>query len=124
MVQKILPCYKCQVHYKQHLTKYPITNEVLLNKDNLQDWVISIHNQVNINNAKNPISFDDAKTLNPPDTCIDDYSINNHNHNHNHNTDNSTYNSNYINNNYIQYYILAIVFISIFIILIFKNIKK
>ena len=73
-LHKILPCYKCQQNYKKHLTQNPLTNHDLKNKENLEKWVISIHNQVNEMNNKKIINVDEAKKLNTcqDDTCQDD----------------------------------------------------
>ena len=54
-IKNILPCFKCQNHYKGHLTNFPITDKVLNNKESLENWVINVHNQVNLMNGKNII---------------------------------------------------------------------
>ena len=69
LIANILPCFKCQQHYKQHLDNTPINSLVLKSRSNLENWVISIHNQVNIINQKNIIPNDTAKQLIIDDTC-------------------------------------------------------
>lgn len=70
-IQNILPCYKCQQHYKQHLQNNPITDTILESKENLENWVINIHNQVNQNNQKSILSFDQARNHIIKDDCQD-----------------------------------------------------
>ena len=50
LLQYMLPCEKCRYNYSQHLSEYPLTDEILSNKDNLLKWVINIHNLSNNNN--------------------------------------------------------------------------
>ena len=52
----ILPCEWCSKNYKQHLQKYPIDN-YLNTKKNLVQWLINIHNEVNIIFNKNTIDY-------------------------------------------------------------------
>lgn len=52
----ILPCEWCSNNYKQHLQKYPIDN-YLNTKKNLVQWLINIHNEVNIIFNKNTIDY-------------------------------------------------------------------
>ncbi len=55
----ILPCHKCRNNYNNHLNIYPITNEVLKNKNNLINWIINMHNLVRkLNNGK-MITYDE-----------------------------------------------------------------
>ena len=44
----ILPCEKCKYHYKDSLVKYPIQLDT---RDELIQWMIDIHNDVNIRNT-------------------------------------------------------------------------
>ena len=75
-VGNILPCGKCQQHYKQHLNKFPISDTVLETKESLENWVITIHNQVNISNNKPTFTFEEARKVIIDDTCIDREYIN------------------------------------------------
>jgi hypothetical protein len=50
-LQYILPCEKCRQNYKIHIQKYPIDN-YLNSKDSLVNWLVKIHNEVNIVNNK------------------------------------------------------------------------
>ena len=40
----VLPCEKCRFNYKIHINKYPLTDEILSNKDDLFKWILNIHN--------------------------------------------------------------------------------
>jgi predicted RND superfamily exporter protein len=54
-IAHILPCDKCKHHYKENLVKYPIQ---LGTRDQLIQWMIDIHNDVNIQNNKPVWSFE------------------------------------------------------------------
>ena len=43
----VLPCYQCAQHYKKHLEMYPISKSVLQTRNNLIEWLIIVHNEVN-----------------------------------------------------------------------------
>ncbi|ADO67478.1 putative Erv-family thiol oxidoreductase [Cafeteria roenbergensis virus] len=73
---KILPCYKCSINYQNHLKINPLTEQILSNKNNLENWVVSIHNQVNKMKHKTYISNEQAKILQQPDDCVDYNKIN------------------------------------------------
>lgn len=68
-IANILPCYKCKQHYSQHLKNMPINNLTLNSKTNLEDWVISVHNQVNLSNQKNILPNNIARQHILDDTC-------------------------------------------------------
>ena len=44
LLKDIIPCIKCRINYENHITKYPLTDKILSNKDNLLRWLINIHN--------------------------------------------------------------------------------
>jgi hypothetical protein len=48
-LQFVIPCEKCRVNYSEHLHKYPLSNNVLENRDNLFNWIVNIHNSVDPN---------------------------------------------------------------------------
>ena len=52
MLGNVIPCRICGDHYKSHLKKHPIDNEILRNKESLMKWGVNIHNIVNKNNGK------------------------------------------------------------------------
>lgn len=45
-IGNVLPCLKCQQHYRTYLSKYPIA-PFLDNRDMLVKWAIDLHNIVN-----------------------------------------------------------------------------
>ena len=57
---KVLPCFKCRNNFKKHLIKLPLTDEVLLNRENLVKWLIDVHNEVNEMIHKPKMSYEDA----------------------------------------------------------------
>ena len=52
----ILPCEWCSKNYIHHLQKYPIDN-YLNTKKNLVQWLINIHNEINIIFKKKTINY-------------------------------------------------------------------
>lgn len=58
-VVNILPCYKCRLNYRNHLNMYPLTEEVMSNKNNLVKWVITMHNLVRKLNKGKEITYDE-----------------------------------------------------------------
>lgn len=56
----VLPCSMCANHYKEHLEKYPLTDDVMSSKENLMKWGIDIHNEVNKMKGKGILSYDNA----------------------------------------------------------------
>lgn len=67
---KILPCFKCRNNYYSHLKTNPINHTVLQSRENLEKWVVSIHNQVNQMNEKPVLDIDVAKSIHPKDDCV------------------------------------------------------
>jgi hypothetical protein len=58
--QIILPCSVCANHYKENLKKVPLTDDILSTRDKLIQWVIDIHNEVNIIKNKKVLSYEEA----------------------------------------------------------------
>ena len=56
-LKNVLPCPTCQEHYGNTLTGYPIK---LDNRQELIEWFIDIHNDVNRNTGKEVYSYDDV----------------------------------------------------------------
>ena len=59
-VQYILPCDICSQNLQRHMSRYPLTNNVLASKDSLINWLIDIHNEVNKQNHKSVYSYNKA----------------------------------------------------------------
>lgn len=45
---KILPCEKCKINFEKHLEIYPINDYVLSSQTTLKNWLLTIHNEINI----------------------------------------------------------------------------
>ena len=46
-LKDVLPCKKCQAHYKENIQKYDLSDN-LDSRQDLVQWLIYIHNEVNI----------------------------------------------------------------------------
>ena len=55
----ILPCEHCRNHYAAHLKKYPIESNNN-SKYELTNWLIQVHNEVNISLGKKTMSYNDV----------------------------------------------------------------
>lgn len=63
-LQPVLPCSLCANNYKRHITEeLPITEAVLTDKESFVKWSIDMHNLVNKETGKLPLSYDDALNL-------------------------------------------------------------
>ena len=58
-LQYVLPCQKCSDNYANHLIKYPIEN-FLGSRNELVEWLINIHNEVNKSIGKKILTKEDA----------------------------------------------------------------
>jgi hypothetical protein len=56
-IAHILPCNMCRDHYKLNLIKHPLDSQVLKNSNNLNEWLIKIHNEVNLISNKKMINI-------------------------------------------------------------------
>tara|TARA_B100000700_G_C14935924_1_gene804277 strand:- start:375 stop:788 length:414 start_codon:yes stop_codon:yes gene_type:complete len=59
-LQNILPCPKCREHYQKNIQEFPIQ---LNSRDELIQWLINIHNNVNKLNNKDILSYEDVKKV-------------------------------------------------------------
>ena len=57
-LQSLLPCEKCRLHFSEYLKKTNIIDYDFSTKDNVINWVYSLHNNVNSINNKKHISID------------------------------------------------------------------
>ena len=71
-----------------HLKIYPITNNVLKNRENLMAWGIKMHNLVNISNNKKEYSIEEGINMikSDDDTCVIDNKVKEYNEKGNWNT--------------------------------------
>jgi hypothetical protein len=60
MLGSVIPCKICGDHYKSHIKKHPIDDEILKDKDSLMAWGVEIHNIVNKNNGKKIYSVEEG----------------------------------------------------------------
>ena len=56
-LQYVLPCPNCQNHYSQNIIKFPIRLE---SRNELVEWLIDIHNEVNKKNNKKVYSYQEV----------------------------------------------------------------
>lgn len=57
---KVLPCKKCRVNFADHLTKLPLTDAVMANRNALFAWTVDLHNEVNKMTGKDVQSVEQA----------------------------------------------------------------
>ena len=62
-VGNVLPCEKCRYNYKNHQKKYPLNDTVLSSKQNLVNWLIDVHNEVNIMNGKKTLNYEEVMNI-------------------------------------------------------------
>lgn len=58
----VLPCSKCQEHYNKHLLNMPL-DEHINSRRELVEWLIELHNQVNISLGKRTYSYDEVMQI-------------------------------------------------------------
>ena len=56
----ILPCGKCQTHYREMIAKNPPPVDSM---DQLSRWFVNLHNQVNMRLGKPTMTYEEAKEL-------------------------------------------------------------
>jgi FAD-linked sulfhydryl oxidase len=56
-LHKTLPCPTCAEHFKENMKKIPIRLE---NRKSLFEWTVDIHNEVNKENKKRILSYEQA----------------------------------------------------------------
>jgi hypothetical protein len=54
----VLPCTTCKVNFKNHLAQNPMSDDVLSSRFDLVNWLINMHNQVNIQNNKPVVTYE------------------------------------------------------------------
>lgn len=58
-LKNVIPCDHCSKHYAKHIQNYPITPH-LDNKKKLIEWLIYIHNKVNISLGKRTYTINEV----------------------------------------------------------------
>ena len=56
-LKHVLPCPTCKEHYAKNLTLKPIN---LKNRDTLVNWLIDVHNSVNVSNGKRKLPYQEV----------------------------------------------------------------
>jgi len=51
-LKNVIPCEKCREHFQLNLKNYPLDDNILNNKNNLIEWLIKVHNEVNTRTGK------------------------------------------------------------------------
>lgn len=77
--KNVLPCDKCKYNLKNHLKKYPLSEEALSSRKNLIVWGIGLHNIVNYYTGKSMLTHTEAiielnKIIDPPKYENNNYS--------------------------------------------------
>jgi len=58
----VLPCAKCKEHYNQHLRDLPL-DQHLNSRRELVEWLITLHNKVNVSLEKRTYTYDEVMQL-------------------------------------------------------------
>lgn len=58
-----LPCMKCRNNFSKHLKTHPITDKVLSSRQNLFNWTVDIHNEVNKIHRKKIWTYEETLPL-------------------------------------------------------------
>ena len=61
-LKNVIPCEQCRKHYAVHIKQYPISPH-LDSKKNLIEWLIYIHNMVNISLNKRTFTTEEVLTI-------------------------------------------------------------
>jgi hypothetical protein len=61
-LKNVIPCDQCKKHYTRHLQDYPITPH-LDSKKSLIEWMIQIHNLVNVSLNKKQFTTEEVLTI-------------------------------------------------------------
>lgn len=123
----ILPCEVCKKHYSKHIQSKPIEH-ALHSKKKLVEWLIEVHNQVNISLNKPTMSYDQVidlyKKIYNNSTYSEKINIKSNNDDHIVVNNNSNLNTKNTNVNYLERNIIIIIIIaiSIFLFILWKNI--
>lgn len=57
-VGKVLPCMSCRLNYIKHNNKYPLNDKALSDRKSLVEWLMNVHNEVNLLNNKPTYTLD------------------------------------------------------------------
>jgi hypothetical protein len=111
-LKNVLPCESCRDHYSNNIKDIPLSSFYLSSRNNLIEWIIKIHNKVNIINNK--------KLLNKNEFIqyyMDNYNCDIELHN-----DDKKNKKNITYNNFTL--MLIIIIVLIFMFILYKKIEK
>lgn len=101
LIKNVLPCGLCAGNFKMHLQQYPLTDDIMSNKDKLISWCIKMHNLVNIENNSKVYSDDEAiKHIIKEKACKKERSIS------------------------FEYLLIPVIAVTLILLVYFKNLKK
>lgn len=60
---RVVPCLKCAINYRRHLTELPPIDEFLGSKEDLFKWTVALHNLVNVELGKPQMDFKTASAM-------------------------------------------------------------
>ena len=114
-LKDILPCESCRQHYSLNIKEIPLSSYYLSSRNNLIEWIIKIHNKVNILKNKKLINKNEFIEYykNAYNCDIDLYENNINNINNNKNNENKILDNKYIT--------LILILVIIIIYLIYKK---
>lgn len=76
-MQKILPCDKCRYNFLEHQKKYPLDDKTFSSRYNLVNWLLNIHNNVNIETGKPTMTYDEFISMYMPELGMPTNSLSN-----------------------------------------------
>jgi len=59
----VLPCPQCRKNYKKKLTSNPLSVRVLSSRQTFFEWLVDVHNSVNMSTNKRKYGYDEAYKL-------------------------------------------------------------
>src|SRR4051812_10795139 len=62
-LKDLLPCQKCRYNFDYHLQRHPLTNDILSSRNKLINWLIDIHNDINISTDKPVLTYDQVRDI-------------------------------------------------------------
>jgi len=59
LLQDLLPCEICRLHYNHNLKLYPLTEDIIQSREKMIKWIITLHNIVRTYNNQKLITLTD-----------------------------------------------------------------
>ena len=123
-LRNVIPCSICGNHFRIHMIEYPLTDEILSDKQKFIDWGITMHNLVNLSNNKKIYDNDEGLEeiiKNSTGDCpgYTNFSINKYE-----NTSTLENKDKRVNKHKLYNKILVVIIILLILFLIYKHINK